>query len=224
MGGLLVVGTPLIYNTMNSYIDNPDKGAHDSAQWARKWTTDKYIAKRRANFETVDAHLNQPIGRLLDIGCGFAWESRWFGEKYGTELWLLDGDQQQNTSKPESASYGNWNATSDQLYFYHSFDFLDAKLQELGTKNYHLVDANNINIPPDVKFDVITSWLSCGHHYPVSTYRDLMLKHSHENTRIILDIRVKGSPENLIGVDGFEVVKILSSQGNKRCTAEIKLI
>ena len=78
---------------MNSYIDNPDKGAHDSAQWARKWTTEKYIANRRANFETVDAYLNQPIGKLLDIGCGFAWDSRWFGEKYGTELWLLDGDQ-----------------------------------------------------------------------------------------------------------------------------------
>jgi hypothetical protein len=45
---------------MNLYADNPDKGAHDSAQWARKWTTDRYIAKRRANFETVDAYLSQP--------------------------------------------------------------------------------------------------------------------------------------------------------------------
>lgn len=209
---------------MNSYIDNPDKGAEDSAAWARKWTTDKYIAKRRANFETVDAYLSQPVSKLLDIGCGFAWESRWFGEKYGTELWLLDGDQQQNVSKPESASYGNWNPAADALYFYHSFDFLNSKLQELGTQNYHLVNANDINIPSDVKFDVITSWLSCGHHYPVNTYRDLMLKHSHKNTRIILDIRTKGSAHNLIGVDGFEVVKILSTYGKKRCTAEIKLI
>ena len=67
-------------------VDDPDKGAHDSAQWARKWTTDKYVAKRRANFETVDAYLNQSVGRLLDIGCGFAWDSRWFGEKYGRKL------------------------------------------------------------------------------------------------------------------------------------------
>ena len=210
---------------MNSYVDNPDKGAHDSAQWARKWTTDKYIAKRRANFETVDAYLSQPIGRLLDIGCGFAWDSRWFGEKYGTELWLLDGDQQQNTNKPESASYGNWNTTSDSLYFYHTFDFLNAKLQELGTKNYHLVDANNINIAPDVKFDLITSWLSCGHHYPVKTYIDLMKRHSHENTRIILDIRCKGTSTNFIGVDGFEIVNVVSNAGGKkRATVEIKLL
>jgi hypothetical protein len=210
---------------MNPYVDNPDKGADDSAQWARKWTTDKYIAKRRANFETVDAYLAQPVGKLLDIGCGFAWESRWFAEKYGTELWLLDGDQQYNVNKPESASYGNWNTTSDSLYFYHSFDFLDAKLQELGTKNYHLVDANNINIAQDVKFDVITSWLSCGHHYPVKTYIELMKRHSHKHTRIILDIRCKGTSTNFIGVDGFEIVNVVSDAGGKkRSTVEIKLL
>ena len=70
-------------------IENPDKGAEDSAAWAVKWTKDRYIAKHRASFEIVDAYLNQPVGRLLDIGCGFAWQSRWFNEKYGTELWLV---------------------------------------------------------------------------------------------------------------------------------------
>ena len=209
---------------LNNYIDNPDKGAHDSAQWSGKWTTERYTAKKRANFELVDSYLSQPVGKLLDIGCGFAHESRWFGEKYGTELWLLDGNQKHNVDKSNTASYGKWNTTADDLYFYHTFDFLDAKLQELGTKNYHLIDANNINIPEDVKFDVITSWLSCGHHYPVKTYIDLMKKHSHENTRIILDIRCKGTKTNFIGVDGFEVINVLShAGGKKRATVEIKL-
>lgn len=206
-------------------IDNPDKGAVDSAGWSRKWTTDRYVAKRRDNFETVDAYLGQPVGRLLDIGCGFAWESRWFGEKYGTELWLLDGDSASNASKPENASYGNWNLDSSALKFYHSFEFLDSKLQELGTGNYHLVDANRIDIPSDVKFDLITSWLSCGHHYPVRTYIDLMKKHSHERTRIILDIRCKGTETNFIGVDGFEIVNVISNAGGKkRACVEIKLL
>ena len=205
-------------------VDNPDKSADDSAQWDRKWSGDKYANKRRANFEMIDAYLDQPIGRLLDIGCGFAYESRWFNEKYGTELWLLDGDASTNANKPESASYGNWNTDSSELKFYHTFDFLDAKLKELGTKNYHLVDANNINIPSDVKFDVITSWLSCGHHYPVATYIELMKKHSHANTRIVLDIRTKGAAQALIGVEGFEIVNKISNYGKKRCTAEIRLL
>ncbi len=209
---------------LNNYVDNPDKGAHDSAQWSGKWTTERYTAKKRTNFELVDSYLSQPIGKLLDIGCGFAHESRWFGEKYGTELWLLDGNQKHNVDKSNTASYGKWNTTADDLYFYHTFDFLDAKLQELGTKNYHLVDANNINIDENIKFDVITSWLSCGHHYPVKTYIDLMKKHSHENTRIILDIRCKGTKTNFIGVDGFEVVDVVShAGGKKRATVEIKL-
>ena len=205
--------------------DNIDKGAEDSATWARKWTKERYIAKHRSSWEIADAYLNQPVGKLLDIGCGFAWESRWFNEKYGTELWLLDGDASTNAAKPESASYGNWNTDSSQLKFYHTFDFLNSKLQELGTKNYRLVDANNINIPSDVKFDVITSWLSCGHHYPVKTYIDLMKKHSHENTRIILDIRCKGTATNFIGVDGFEVINVVSNAGGKKhATVEIKLL
>jgi len=206
-------------------IENPDKGAEDSATWARKWTKDRYIAKHQSSWEIADAYLNQPVGKLLDIGCGFAWESRWFNEKYGTELWLLDGDASTNATKSETASYGNWNTDSSQLKFYHTFDFLNSKLQELGTKNYHLIDANNINIPSDVKFDVITSWLSCGHHYPVKTYIELMKRHSHENTRIILDIRCKGTETNFIGVDGFEVVNVVSNAGGKkRATVEIKLL
>jgi ubiquinone/menaquinone biosynthesis C-methylase UbiE len=197
----------------------------DSALWDRKWSTDLYITKRRNNFETVDAYLNQSIGKLLDIGCGFAYDSRWFGEKYGTELWLLDGDANTNNIKPDSASYGNWNTDFNELKFYHNFDFLDAKLQQLGTKNYHLVDANNINIPEDTKFDVITSWLSCGHHYPVKTYIELMKRHSHEKTRIILDVRCKGTATNFIGVNGFEIVNIVSDAGGKkRATVEIKLL
>jgi SAM-dependent methyltransferase len=196
----------------------------DSLAWSRKWTTPEYIAKRQRDFEAVDTYLNMPIGRMLDIGCGFAWQSRFFAEKYNTELWLLDGDNSSNTDKTETASYGNWNQDGDGLLFYHSLDFLDQELKRLGTTNYHLVDANNINIPEDVKFDVITSWLSCGHHYPVSVYRDLMLKHSHKDTRIILDIRRKGKAMTPIGVDGFEIVDVIVDGGKKRCTAEIKLI
>jgi hypothetical protein len=196
----------------------------DSLAWSRKWCKPVYIDKRRANFEAVDAYVDQPIGRLLDIGCGFAWESRWFNEKYGTELWLLDGDASVNATKSESASYGNWNTDPSELKFYHTLDFLDQELKRLGTTNYHLVDANNIIIPEDIKFDVITSWLSCGHHYPVSVYRDLMLKHSHKDTRIFLDIRRKGKSRAPVGVDGFEIVDIIVDGGKKRCTAEIKLI
>lgn len=196
----------------------------DSLAWTRKWTRQDYIGRKQENFEKVDAYLNQPIRNILDIGCGFAWESRFFQEKYNCELYLIDGDNSANISKSENASYGNWNNDSDNLLFYHSLSYLDLKLKELGTINYHLIDCNDIRIPENIKFDLITSWLSCGHHYPVSVYRDLMLRHSHANTRIILDVRAKGSADNFIGVEGFEIVNVIVSKGKKRSTVEIKLI
>jgi len=197
---------------------------YDSQAWTRKWTSPSYIAKRQRNFELVDQYLNQPIKNILDIGCGFAWESRFFQQKYNCELYLIDGDNTANLQKPGTASYGKWNVDSANLLFYHGLDYLDQKLKEFGTENYHLIDCNNIQIPENIKFDLITSWLSCGHHYPVKVYRDLMLKHSHENTRIVLDLRSKGVIGHFIGVDGFEVVNNIIPRGKKRSTVEIKLI
>lgn len=192
--------------------------------WTEKWTRPDYIARKRENFELVDAYLNQPIKNILDIGCGFAWESRFFQEKYNCELYLIDGDNSDNVYKPESASYGNWNTEFENLLFYHPLDYLDNQLKQLGTRNYHLFNCKNVEIPEYIKFDLITSWLSCGHHYPVNVYRDLMLKHSHENTRIVLDIRAKGVHTHFIGVEGFEIINVIVSRGKKRSTVEIKLL
>jgi len=197
---------------------------NDSFAWTRKWVKDNYVNKKKENFEKVDAYLNQPIKNILDIGCGFAWESRFFQEKYDCELYLIDGDNSANLQKPEFASYGNWNTEVEKLLYYHSLTHLDSQLKSLGTKKYTLVDCNNIVIPENIKFDLITSWLSCGHHYPVSVYKELMLKHSHENTRIVLYVRAKGTPDNVIGVYVLELVNIIIPQGKKRSTVEIKLL
>jgi SAM-dependent methyltransferase len=171
---------------MSDNILNLDKDAEDSATWSRKWTKDRYVAKHQASWKIADAYLNQPIGRLLDIGCGFAWESRWFNEKYGTELWLLDGDSSTNAAKSTTASYGNWNTDSSQLKFYHTFDFLNSKLQELGTKNYHLIDANNINIPSDIKFDVITAQNVFAHGPEPLKFLENAKHAMHDNTLLFI--------------------------------------
>ena len=62
-----------------------------------------------------------------------------------------------------------------------------------------------------------------GQNKPVKVYRDLMLKHSHENTRIVVDLRSKGAIGHFVGVDGFEVVNNIIPHGKKRSTVEIKL-
>ena len=187
------------------------------------WDTEAYQQYKIENFEILDKHLTTPPLKILDIGCGLAWESRLFNEKYNSELWLLDGDTRDNESKSLLAMTGKYHTNVDDFLFYHPLENLDIELKKLGTKNYHLIDCNNINIPTDVKFDLITSWASCGFHYPVNTYRDLILKHSHPGTRIVMDLRVMykktGTPE---AEEGVKIINTFNRR-SKYVMAELEL-
>lgn len=196
--------------------------------WIKLWTSSGYQQEKNTNFEKLDAYLEQPPKRILDIGCGLAWESRLFNKKYNTELWLLDGDTSANESKldtfgPERANHGKWHTEAESLYFYHAMEFLNQQLQDAGVTNYHLVDANNINIPKDVKFDVITSWLSCGFHYSALTYRELILKHSHDNTVVALDMRIPKRMDYPPVEPGIEIANIIN-YGRKHANAHVRFV
>jgi SAM-dependent methyltransferase len=192
--------------------------------WMKLWNSDNYKRKKIAGFEALDQYLTTPPKRILDIGCGLAWESRQFNSKYNSELWLMDGDVSTNSTKdPNKANHGKWHQDSKDLLFYHSIDFLDSKFKEANITNYHLVDVNNIVIPEDVKFDLITSWLSCGFHYPASTYRELILKHSHKNTVVVMDLRILAKQTQPIVEDGVEVIEIINTR-SKYNTTHIRIV
>lgn len=187
-----------------------------------EWSTPEYQEAKKLNFNLLDAELIDKPKTILDIGCGLAWESRLFNEKYNTELWLLDGDVSFNENKPKTSSEIDYHLTTDDFLFYHPLSFLKEQLDKKETKNYNLIDVNKISIPEDKKFDIITSWLSCGFHYPASTYRDLILKHSHENTKIFLDIRIHLKTKEIFYDDpGIQIIKILSKH-RKHINAEVQ--
>lgn len=187
------------------------------------WNTELYQEFKQENFKILDDFLTTPPKNILDIGCGLAWESRLFNQKYGSELWLLDGDYKDNSNKPEYSSQASWHHTADDFMYYYPLQKLKEELDRLETKNYNLIDCNRINLPSDLKFDLITSWISCGFHYPSSTYRDLILKHSHPDTKIIFDIRIKRKQTNPILESGVEIVHILNER-SKYVTSEIKFV
>jgi SAM-dependent methyltransferase len=182
-----------------------------------EWFTEDYQKEKRNNFELIDKELSNPPLKILDIGCGFAWESRLFQKKYHSKLWLIDSDPNENTKVNEIG----FHETAETFSFYYPLQFLKEKLDALGTVNYELINANNVNLSMDLKFDLITSYKSCGFHYPVSTYRDIILNHSHADTKIIFDLRTM--KKKLVSTEGYEVKKILW-QGKKHICAEIKII
>lgn len=42
------------------------------------WNTELYQQLKKENFEIVNSYLDVPPKKILDIGCGLAWESRLF--------------------------------------------------------------------------------------------------------------------------------------------------
>lgn len=169
------------------------------------WMTEAYQQSKKINFQILDEYLINKPKNILDIGCGLAWESRLFNEKYGCELWLLDGDADEgNKNKSLTSTDVNYHDSAEDLLFYNSFKRLREELDKLKTKNYNLIDCNNIQIADDLKFDLITSWVSCGFHYPISTYKDLIKKHSHDNTVVAMDVRSRKG--KLYLEEGIEII------------------
>jgi SAM-dependent methyltransferase len=186
-----------------------------------EWNNPEYQGAKKNTFCALDTYLKIPPTTILDIGCGLAWESRMFNEKYKTKLWLIDGDIVNNDSKDSEATDATYHSSSNGFLYYNSLDRLDRELKKLGTTDYTLLDCNNLEIP-DIKFDLITSWLSCGFHYPVSTYAAIIKKHSHKDTRVVFDLRLSIKTKEIILEDCFEVVDIICTT-DKGATAEIRL-
>jgi SAM-dependent methyltransferase len=146
-----------------------------SDKWLKTWFTPEYQELKDQDVDFVLEYFkNNPPSKILDIGCGLAWESRAMQQHFGSELWLLDGDQPTDTRGKKEIG---WRGDAENMSFYHSLVELDELLQQLGTENYHLVDANNIQIDEDVKFDLVYSAISCGFHYNANTYMDLIRKY-----------------------------------------------
>lgn len=180
----------------------------DSKTYETKWLDDKYIAQKRRSFELLDSQLTSSPRRILDIGCGYAKISQWFQEKHGSELWLLDGDIADSPGT-RIGKYG----TADTFQFYLTADRLRQQWDTEGMR-YTFVDAANIKIDPDTKFDLVYSWVSCGFHYPVSVYKDLIVRHTDSDSVIVMEFRAGTIDQQ---IHDFDIVQTLSSDDKKQC-------
>lgn len=181
-------------------------------KWLEVWKDEEHINKKINNAELIKSFLKSSPKTILEIGCGLAVESEILQKFYNSELYLLDGDFDQNIGTRD-VSYGD----ASTMIFYNKIDTLIESFNSRNMK-YNFVDAFNINLPEDIKFDLIYSFESCGFHYPAKTYKDLILKHSHKDTIVIFDIRKKSLNEQK---NDFEIIEILNDT-RKFITAQIK--
>lgn len=185
--------------------------------YVKTWNKPNYIATKVGVFNRVDAYLGRAPKRILDIGCGFAKTSELFQKKYGTELYLLEGEKSVGTGE-RTGKYGK----IDDFRYYLPVDMLKQHWDNQGML-YTFVDGNAQDLSEHIKFDLVYSWLSCGFHYPVGTYRELIQRHTTPDSVIIMDIRcLKGRYPADLAAEGIEVVRELDGNDKKK-TLHIRL-
>lgn len=178
--------------------------------WLDKiWGSSEYFESKKTSFILLDSFLNYPPMNILDIGCGLAFESEMFQKKYNCNLYLLDGDFEDSKDATRDRKYGS----ADTMAFYSKIDDLKNSFDRRNL-NYTFVDANNINIPENLKFDLIYSNVSCGFHYPLNTYLNLLKKHADENSIMIFDINSRYLNEQL--EDTFQITEMKVFPGQKK--------
>ena len=184
-----------------------------STNWLDEWFDPEYQIKKQTNFKKIDSFLKSPPKRILDIGCGLAFESEKFQEKYGSDLYLLDGEHDDTLDRTRDIKFG----PITTFKFYHKLESLKESFDSRNMK-YDLIDASNIVLEDNIKFDLVYSFLCCGFHFPVDAYKDLIKKHTDKDSIIIMDIRL----DTLKSQNKDFVTLAEINHGRKHTTFQIK--
>jgi SAM-dependent methyltransferase len=136
----------------------------------------------------ISNYLPADASSVLDIGCGLGLIDLAIYKHYkdNCKLYLLD----KTNSIDENTSVRGFN---QKYIFYNSLDSTKTTLADNGVL---LQDINTFEVSDEAveelsnrQFDIILSLLSCGWHYPIETYVNLIKKSLKPEGLLILDIR-----------------------------------
>tara|TARA_R110001592_G_scaffold87958_3_gene259359 strand:+ start:993 stop:1673 length:681 start_codon:yes stop_codon:yes gene_type:complete len=163
----------------------------------------EYALTRESTQEDVDAAISKMIQKdylmvndylpikcesILDIGCGLALSDvalyNHYKNNYNNKpnIFLLDKNEFDTTKisgfNKEYKGYNSMDAAHDIL-----------STNGVDSDKINLYETDNFDELYDKKYDIISSFLSCGWHYDVSTYMELFNKTLSDGGVLILDIR-----------------------------------
>ena len=135
------------------------------------------------DFKMIEEYLPPQCDKSLDIGCGLGLINILLYKKYkSTNIYLLD--KTELNVEEISGIHKNYK-------FYNSMHAAKETITLNGIDNnkLNLYETTDYKDLFSIKFDVIFSLLSCGWHYPVSTYIDLMSNSLSNDGVLVLDLR-----------------------------------
>jgi hypothetical protein len=140
------------------------------------------IAQEYAPMRTFLSRLANPPRHVVDIGCGAALNNALLRKDFALRATLIDIEE-----------------TPQQYHFWSTDGAGYASLAEaqmfLLANGFHASEVTTINPTrsPDavkkVKGDLVTSLFSCGFHYPIGAYIELMMATIAAGGTVLLDVR-----------------------------------
>ncbi|MEP5152200.1 class I SAM-dependent methyltransferase [Planktotalea sp.] len=143
---------------------------------------------------------------IADIGCGYALFDLFLAKKYGTKLRLIDLESNENRHfgfQEEGAAYSSL-ANATKLLTDNG-----VKKSAIQTFNPEKDDLSGIT-----DLDYAFSFISCGYHYPWTTYEDFFKNNVAKNGRVILDVRGRELGNHLRQMSGMGFVRAIVKAAN----------
>lgn len=155
------------------------------------------------------------INNILDIGGGLSVRSAYIARELNAKLYIIDGDKNDNN---DNQSRDTTTGSSDTFEFYFSFDDIKNMVERYNI-DYEIINVRHIVIDKCMNFDLICSFRSCGFHYPISEYFEIIRNHQHNNSLLIFDIR-KNYKDTFEGINIVKNIEV----GTKHTRSVIKLL
>jgi SAM-dependent methyltransferase len=139
------------------------------------------------DYNMIQPHLPSNVDNILDIGCGLGLIDLALYKHYNNvNLHMLD----KTNSISKDTSVRGFNK---EYIFYNSMDATKDTLVSNGVPNENInlyeVTTEHLDVLKHKKYDLILSLLSCGWHYSIETYVDLIKSTLAPEGILILDIR-----------------------------------
>ena len=162
--------------------------------------------------EHLNAHGIAPKS-LIDIGCGQAIPDLFFHQEFKPRFTLVDIEQ----------TWEQYHLWADSGAGYASLEDARALLHENGAAKTKVKTINPTKDPESLDglgADMVISFYSCGFHYPVDEYADLMISTIRAGGVVCLDLRkryLRRAPPALQAVlDAGQINEIYDDKRSKR--------
>lgn len=183
----------------------------------RKYIEKSFNDDMQIDFNSIVKHLPKNASSALDIGAGISGIGVFLNKHYKNQinLHLLD-----KSEVSRSIYYGFENETA----FYNSLPEAATLLKNNGVPLnrifLHEVGDDNNSPFTEETYDLITSFISWGYHYPLNTYLDKVKKSLSPNGVLIVDIRIDDKELDTLRNNFTEVSVIYQTSYLRRILAK----